>query len=262
MTTFWVLAPVMVIAALGLLFAKKAVHAALSLAIVMICLAMLYAVQDAPFLFAVQIIVYTGAIMMLFLFVLMLVGVDSADSLKETISGQRALAALVGVLFAILLALVVAQAVSSTVVGLDAATAAVPDGGNVEALAQLLFGRYVVAFQFTAALMITAVLGAMVLANRERLNPKVTQTDLSAVRMREYAEFGRHPGNNPTPGVFATNNAVDTPALLPDGSPLESSVTDILKARGQEQHLDAEGPAHTLEELESADFDLGGRDER
>src|SRR5690606_19670632 len=84
-TAFWTLAPVMVLAAMGLIFARKAVHAALCLAVVMISLAMLYAAQDAPFLFAVQIIVYTGAIMMLFLFVLMLVGVEARDSVVETI---------------------------------------------------------------------------------------------------------------------------------------------------------------------------------
>lgn len=229
MTAFWILAPVMVIAALGLLFAKKAVHAALGLAVVMICLALLYAAQDAPFLFAVQIIVYTGAIMMLFLFVLMLVGVDSADSLKETISGQKAWAAVFGVLFAVLASLVVAQAVSTSVVGLDEANA----GGNVEGLAALLFGPYVVAFQFTAALMITAVLGAMVLAHRQRLSPQGTQAQRAATRMREYAESGRHPGNAPTPGVFAQHNAVDTPALLPDGTPVEESVHESVRARGQ-----------------------------
>src|SRR3954452_15090896 len=96
MIAFWILSPVMVAAALGLLFARKAVHAALLLAVVMIGLAVLYLVQDAPFLFAVQIIVYTGAILMLFLFVLMLVGVDASDSLVETIRGQRALAIILG----------------------------------------------------------------------------------------------------------------------------------------------------------------------
>ena len=93
MIAFWILAPIMVICALGLLFARKAVHCALLLAVVMISLAVLYAVQDAPFLFAVQIIVYTGAILMLFLFVLMLVGVDASDSVVETIRGQRLFAA-------------------------------------------------------------------------------------------------------------------------------------------------------------------------
>jgi uncharacterized MnhB-related membrane protein len=93
---FWTLAPIMTLAALGMIFARKAVHAALLLAVVMISLAVLYLVQDAPFLFAVQIIVYTGAILMLFLFVLMLVGVDASDSVVETIKGQRVLAILIG----------------------------------------------------------------------------------------------------------------------------------------------------------------------
>ena len=101
MIAFWILAPIMVICALGLLFARKAVHCALLLAVVMISLAVLYAVQDAPFLFAVQIIVYTGAILMLFLFVLMLVGVDSSDSVVETIRGQRLLAAGLGLVFGV-----------------------------------------------------------------------------------------------------------------------------------------------------------------
>ena len=97
MIAFWILAPVMVVAALGILVVRKAVHAALLLAVVMISLAVLYLTLQAPFLFAVQIIVYTGAILMLFLFVLMLVGVDAADSLVETIRGQRPLAVLAGV---------------------------------------------------------------------------------------------------------------------------------------------------------------------
>ena len=96
--TFWILAPIMVLAALGLLFVRKAVHAALLLAVVMISLAVLYAVLDAPFLFAVQIIVYTGAILMLFLFVLMLVGVDASDSVVETIRGQRVMAIVGGLI--------------------------------------------------------------------------------------------------------------------------------------------------------------------
>ncbi len=98
MTAFWILAPIMVLAALGILFVRKAVHAALLLAVVMISLAILYAVLEAPFLFAVQIIVYTGAILMLFLFVLMLVGVDASDSVVETIKGQRLMAFLGGML--------------------------------------------------------------------------------------------------------------------------------------------------------------------
>jgi NADH-quinone oxidoreductase subunit J len=80
---FWILAPLAVVAALGMLFVKKAVHSALLLAWVMVTLAIFYIAQDALFLGIVQIIVYTGAVMMLFLFILMLVGVDSSDSLVE-----------------------------------------------------------------------------------------------------------------------------------------------------------------------------------
>jgi NADH-quinone oxidoreductase subunit J len=225
---FWILAPIMVIAALGLLFARKAVHAALMLAVVMISLAVLYAVQDAPFLFAVQIIVYTGAILMLFLFVLMLVGVDASDSVIETIRGQRIAAILIGLGFGATLVLGVAQVSFGTVIGLDGAN----DGGNVPAIAKILFTRYVFAFEVTSALLITAAVGAMVLAHRERLTPKPTQAALAAQRMRDYAEHGLHPGPLPPPGVFARHNAVDTPALLPDGTAAPGSISRVLAARG------------------------------
>ena len=228
MVTFWLLAPLMVAAALGILFARKAVHAALLLAVVMIGLAVLYAVQDAPFLFAVQIIVYTGAILMLFLFVLMLVGVDASDSVVETIKGQRLMAIVVGILFGVLLVMGVSQVTLGLVTGLDEANA----GGNIQGLAQLLFSDFVFAFEATSALLITAAIGAMVLAHRERLTPKPTQASLAAQRMNDYADHGKHPGPLPSPGVYARHNAVDTPALLPDGTPAESSVSRVLTARG------------------------------
>ena len=229
MTTFWLLAPIMVIAALGLIFAKKAVHAALALAVVMISLAILYAAQGAPFLFAVQIIVYTGAIMMLFLFVLMLVGVDSSEAVKETIAGQWFFAAVIGLVFGVTAVIAIGQTVSGAVVGLRVANG----NGNPYGLAELLFGKYVLAFEFTSALLITAALGAMVLAHKERLTPRQSQASIAARRMREYAESGRHLGPQPTPGVFARHNAVDTPALLPDGTPLETSVSQSIIDRGQ-----------------------------
>jgi NADH-quinone oxidoreductase subunit J len=227
-TAFWVLAPIMVLAALGILFVRKAVHAALLLAVVMIGLAILYLVQDAPFLFAVQIIVYTGAILMLFLFVVMLVGVDASDSLVETIRGQRLMAVVVGLLFGALVVLAIAQVSVGTITGLTAANG----DGNVVGLAQLVFTRYVFAFEVTSALLITAAMGAMVLAHRERLTPRPTQADLARQRVRDYAEHGKHLGPLPSPGVYARHNAVDTPALLPDGTPSESSVSRVLAARG------------------------------
>ena len=226
--TFWILAPIMVIAALGILFVRKAVHAALLLAVVMIGLAVLYAVLDAPFLFAVQIIVYTGAILMLFLFVVMLVGVDASDSVVETIRGQRALAILGGLVLGVTLVVALAQVTFGAAVGLTEAN--VP--GNIEALANILFSRYVFGFEVTSALLITAALGAMVLAHRERLTPKATQASLAGQRVRDYQAKGVHLGPLPPPGVFARHNAVDTPALLPDGTAAEASVSRVLAARG------------------------------
>jgi NADH-quinone oxidoreductase subunit J len=226
--TFWLLAPIMVLAALGILFVRKAVHAALLLAVVMIGLAILYAVLDAPFLFAVQIIVYTGAILMLFLFVVMLVGVDASDSVVETIRGQRVLAIIGGLLLGSVLVIGLTQITLGTVVGLDEAN----KDGNVPAVADILFSRYVFAFETTSALLITAAVGAMVLAHRERLVPKPTQVMLADQRVRDYAEHGRHLGPLPPPGVYARHNAVDTPALLPDGTAAEASVSRVLAARG------------------------------
>ena len=227
---FWMLAPVMVLGALGMILARKPVHSALCLAAVMISLAVQYAAQDAPFLFAVQIIVYTGAILMLFLFVLMLVGVDVADSLVETIKGQRVLAVLAGVGFGSLMFFAVGNAIVSDPVGLDRVNDEF--GGNTQGIAALVFNRYVFAFEATSALLITAAVGAMVLAHRERLLPRPSQADLANQRMRRYAETGQHPGPLPTPGVFARHNAVDTPALLPDGSVSDLSVSATLRARG------------------------------
>ena len=228
MIAFWVLSPVMVLAALGILFVRKAVHAALLLAVVMIGLAILYLVQDAPFLFAVQIIVYTGAILMLFLFVLMLVGVDASDSVVETIRGQRVLASLAGLALGLVLVVSLGQISLGTAVGFDDAKGT----GNIQALANLLFSKYVFGFEVTSALLITAAVGAMVLAHRERLTPKPGQAELAAQRVRDFAEKGHHLGPLPPPGVYARHNAVDTPALLPDGTAAESSVSRVLAARG------------------------------
>lgn len=228
MTAFWVLAPLMVAAALGILFVRKAVHAALLLAVVMISLAVLYLVLEAPFLFAVQIIVYTGAILMLFLFVVMLVGVDASDSVVETIRGQRLLAVLTGLAFAAVVLLGLGQVTLGAATGLEAAN----QPGNIEALASLLFSRYVLAFEVTAALLITAAVGAMVLAHRERLEPRPDQAALAAQRVRDYAESGKPLTPMPAPGVYARHNAVDTPALLPDGTAAQSSVPRVLAARG------------------------------
>ena len=215
--TFWILAPIMVAAALGILFVRKAVHTAMLLAVVMISLAVLYAVLDAPFLFAVQIIVYTGAILMLFLFVLMLVGVDASDSVVETIRGQRVLAVVLGLVFGSVLVVALSQVTLGTAVGLDEANA----GGNVEGIANILFTKYVFAFEATSALLITAALGAMVLAHRERLTPKPDAGATGRPADARLRRVRQAPRPAALPGVYARHNAVDTPALLPDGTASE-----------------------------------------
>jgi NADH-quinone oxidoreductase subunit J len=222
---FWLLAPIMVIASLGLLFARKAVHAALGMAVVMVSLGVLYIAQDADFLGIIQVFVYTGAVMMLFLFVLMLVGVDSADSLVETIKGQR----FVGFLLALGLGVLVITAVGSVTFGSPVGLSQANADGNVVGIAGKIFTQYVWAFEVTSALLITAAMGAMVLAHRERLSDRVTQRDRAEQRFRE----GRLQTGLPAPGVFARHNAVDTPALLPDGTPSELSVSRVLRAREQ-----------------------------
>ena len=224
---FWLLGGLCVLGALGMLFSRKAVHSALWIATTMVSLAVLYLVNAAPFLSMVQIIVYTGAVMMLFLFVLMLVGVDASDSLVETIKGQRLAAVVAGITFGVLLVAGVGGLVVNQVVGLQTPTEAA--GGNVQAIARLIFGRYVLAFEVTSALLITAALGAMVYTHRERLVRKPTQRMLSEARFRSDS-VPRTP--LPSPGVYANHNAVDTPALLPDGSPLLDSVPVPFQVEG------------------------------
>src|ERR1019366_7035761 len=178
-TAFWVLAVLAVAAALGMILARRAVHCAVLLAVVMLSLAVLYALQGAPFLAFVQVIVYTGAVLMLFLFVLMIVGVSSADSLVETIKGQRMAAGLAGIGLLVLLSLVVGHAALAS----GGAASASYGPSNMNGLATLIFTRYVFPFEATSALLITAALGAMVLAHRERTSPKPTQRSMSKLRM-------------------------------------------------------------------------------
>ncbi|MFF6917890.1 NADH-quinone oxidoreductase subunit J [Streptomyces sp. NPDC012466] len=222
---FWILGTVAVIGALCTILMKRAVHSALCLAGTMIILAVFYLANGAYFLGVVQIVVYTGAIMMLFLFVVMLVGVTAADSLKETIKGQRWLALLCGLGFGVLLIAGIGNASLTEFNGTGQANA----GGNVEGLAALLFTKYVFAFEITGALLITAAVGAMVLTHRERTERAKTQRELSEERVRE----GKQLPPLPAPGVYARHNAVDIAGLLPDGTPSDLTVSKTLRERGQ-----------------------------
>jgi NADH-quinone oxidoreductase subunit J len=224
---FWVLAPLTVAAALGMLLVKKAVHSAILMASVMVNLAIFYIAQDALFLGIVQIVVYTGAVMMLFLFILMLVGVDSSDSLTETIPGLRPIAITAALGFGgLMMSLISRATLGRNAIGLDAANSL----GNVEGIAQLLFSRYVWPFEVVSALLITAALGAMVLAHHQSIQVRPTQRQLSTQRFR--GKSLANAAGLPAPGVFARHNAVDVPALLPDGTPAANSINATLQARG------------------------------
>src|ERR1700722_14160617 len=221
--TFWILGTLALIGALGVVMAANAVYCAMSLAMTMIVLAVFYMIEGALFLGVVQIVVYTGAVMMLFLFVLMLIGVDSAESLVETLRGQRVASVVAGLAFGIVLIAGIGNVATQGYAGLTQANA----GGNVQGLAALIFSQYLWAFELTSALLITAAIGAMVLAHRERFERRKTQREMSVERFQPCG----HPTPLPGPGVFARRNAVDTPARLPDGSPSRLSVPAVLELR-------------------------------
>ncbi|MQA33642.1 NADH-quinone oxidoreductase subunit J [Modestobacter roseus] len=215
---FWLLAPIALAGALGMVLSRNAVHSALWLVTTMLVLGVFYVVQEAPFLGAVQIIVYTGAIMILFLFVLMLVGRDSSDSVVETLRGQRVAALVLGAGFAALVGAGIARATQDLpVAGLTAVqgTEGGPAAGNVEAIAGVLYGRYVLAFEVTGALLIVAAVGALLLTHAEKEpGTRRTQKELSRARF-----LTDRPQTLPGPGVYARANSVAAPGRLPDGRP-------------------------------------------
>lgn len=247
---FWIVAPLMVIGATALLFARRTVHIAVSIAGVMVGLAVLYIANEATFLGVAQIVVYTGAVMMLFVFVIMLIGVDSTESLTETIGGQRWLAALAGAGLAVLLIAVVTRAALPQAVGLEAANA----DTNAVGVARLIFGDFVFAFELTGALLITAAVGALTLTHRVRLGAKTGQKQLVVAKMQAY---GAGAGsqlitNRPSPGIYARHNSADMPAIDAAGEAVEGSITTVLRVRGQEAELpDAQQEA--LAQIEAPD---------
>ena len=218
---FWFVAAITVIPALALLFARKPVHIAMAVVLAMVGLAVAYVSLEAPFLGVVQIVVYTGAVMMLFLFVLMLVGVDQRENMKESIAGQR----WVG----LALAVGVGALLISVVSRVSLPVAANPTVGEPDQVAGLLFGQYVLVVEVLGFLLITAAVGALVLTHVPRLFPKRTQAEVQAARIAA----GADPVNKAFPGVYARHNALDAPALDPEGNPIEDSVQRVLKVRHQ-----------------------------
>jgi NADH-quinone oxidoreductase subunit J len=186
LVVFWVFAPVAVGAAVAMLFARKAVHSALFLIVNFLCLAVFFLVLGSPFLFAVQIVVYAGAIMVLFLFVIMLLGVASEESLVERMKAQRPLAILLGLGLAaeVFFTVRLGVGISTRAAG---SFASVNKGGNVRALARVLFNGYFFPFEVTSVLLIVAAVAAMVIAGRRTPfeSRERTETEVAAPREEE-----------------------------------------------------------------------------
>ncbi len=246
---FWILGPLALAGGLAMVVVRNAVHSALWLVLTMLCLGALYIAQRAPFLGFVQVIVYTGAVMMLFLFVLMVVGRESSDAVVEVLRGQRVAAMLAGLGFATLLVAALARALTDVTPAGLVGPNSVP-GGNTGAIGRALYTDYLFAFELTAVLLIVATVGAMVLGYSERNRSRPTQRELVEARIR--GERSR-PSPLPGPGVFATANSVATPALLPDGSVAPESVSEIIESTTRDT-LREEVPSG-----QEAERDLGAR---
>jgi NADH-quinone oxidoreductase subunit J len=156
-------------ASLAMLFSPNAVHVALFLVVAQVALALAFLLQGAYFVAAMQIIVYAGAIMVLFLFVIMLLGVDKREALIEPLRGQRQVAIGLGLLLAAEISYSVLRGVHLLGLG-NGGSAALnainQNPGNVKAIARLLFSRYLLPFEATSVLLVVAIVGVMMLARR------------------------------------------------------------------------------------------------
>ncbi|WP_159717052.1 MULTISPECIES: NADH-quinone oxidoreductase subunit J [Actinomyces] len=222
---FGVVALVTIACGIGLLTAKRAVAAAVNMIVIMIGLAILYIANEAPFLGVTQVVVYTGAIMTLVLFVIMLVGVGGEEPVGATSSrSQVPLIALVGVALAGALGVTVWRTPLPRPAGLGSAS-------DPAELAAALFSRHVVTMELTAMLLIVAALGALTLTHRQRIRPRRSQATIAQEKLRDYAIKGTHPGQRPMPGVYAATNSAAAPALDADGTAVEESIPRVLRAR-------------------------------
>ena len=183
---FAVAAVVILGGAVGVIFSRNTVHAALSLVATLFGIAVLFVAQEANFLAAVQVIVYAGAIVVLFLFVIMLLGVDRDEDVEaEPLVGQRPAAYALGVLMA---AGLVAVVTTSTVTGVPSFAARwVRDGDDVSQIGRLLFTDYVFAMEITSLLLVIAVVGAVLMA-RTRPGPQIDDDEVVPVLPGDHVE--------------------------------------------------------------------------
>lgn len=237
---FWVVGTVMVLGALGVLFFKKAAYAALSMVTVMLGLAALYLAHGAPFMGIVQIVVYTGAIMMLFLFVLMMIGLQASDEYQH----QRRF----NIIAASVAGLILAGALSAVVWATTGPqNSAFPGDAYsddpIEYLANELFSNHWFSMELAGALLITAAVGAVLLTHGDRLTPRRTQRHVVEAKMAAYAASGRHVGQHTAPGVYARSTSPDVGALSGEtGKPVTESIPRVLRVRGLDRSLGSIDP--------------------
>ena len=165
---FIVAAAICLSGALGVILARNPVHSALMLVMTLFGIAVLFVAQEAHFLAAVQVIVYAGAIVVLFLFVIMLLGVDRAQNLELSILPIQRWAALVFAAGSLLLLIGLIVVVNEPVTGAEAMGGAASGDENVRLLARSLFSDHVYAFELTSLLLVIAVIGAVVLARKPK----------------------------------------------------------------------------------------------
>jgi NADH-quinone oxidoreductase subunit J len=177
---FWVFAPISVGSAIAMVIQRNAVHAALFLVVNFFTIAVFYLVLGAPFLFAVQVIVYAGAIMVLFLFVIMLLGVDRDEPLLERLKGQRVIGITLGVGIALELVVAIRAGIGFATTGPANFDEAVNGSGNAEALSAVLFRQYFFPFEVTSVLLIVAAIAVVVLASRQRRS--ITRAEAERLR--------------------------------------------------------------------------------
>jgi NADH-quinone oxidoreductase subunit J len=159
--------------AVGLVTVPNPVHAALLLVLTLVGVAILFVTMEAHFLAAVQIIVYAGAVVVLFLFVIMLLGVDRAEDVRmDPITGQRPTAIAMGIAsFAMLVTIVAIKADQS--VGAAPVADVAFEGSNVERLSNAVFTKYLYPFEITSLLLVIAVVGAVLMSRRPKPLPAV-----------------------------------------------------------------------------------------
>ena len=179
--------------ALGVVLGRNPVHCALLLVVTLVAVAIFFLLQEAQLVAAVQIIVYAGAIVVLFLFVIMLLGVDKEESLQDPIPYQRPAAVALG---AILLAEIFVLAGRTWATGATSTRGSVrrpvdgQDLGNIQRVARTMFTDFLWAFELTAVLLVIAVVGAVVLARRSGQRAQLDEHERAIEEQITEAELG------------------------------------------------------------------------